>query len=81
MEKKYCIVCGCENFSRSKLYCSLKCKNQAYYQENKERLLPNHKEWIKNNSEKNKEASRKWQKKNHEHFLEDHKQLRTKKKE
>ena len=42
MEKKYCVVCGSENFSRSKLYCSVKCKNQAYYKQNRDELLESH---------------------------------------
>lgn len=70
MVKKFCVVCGCENFSRSKLYCSLKCKNQDYYRKNKDKLLDIHKDWIKNNSEKNKETSKKWRKENYEKALE-----------
>ena len=60
MEKKYCVVCGSENFSRSKLYCSVKCKNQAYYKQNRDELLESHKDWMKKNAEKARETTRKW---------------------
>ena len=70
MVKKFCVVCGSENFSRSKLYCCVKCKNQDYYRKNKDKLLDIHKDWIKNNSEKNKETSKKWRKENREKALE-----------
>ena len=60
MEKKYCVVCGSENFSRSKLYCSLKCKNQDYYRKNKEELLEKHNEWNKENYDKVRKQSKQW---------------------
>lgn len=34
--KKYCIVCGSENFSRSKKFCCEKCKQKYYYEQNKQ---------------------------------------------
>lgn len=33
--KRYCIVCGTENFSRSKKFCCEKCRQKYYYNQNK----------------------------------------------
>lgn len=62
--KKYCIVCGCENFSRSKRFCSKKCADkfwfQEYYKNNKEEVLEKNKKWQKDNPEKAKASYKKW---------------------
>jgi len=72
--KKYCIVCGNENFSRSKKFCCNKCQQAYYYQQNIDRLkeyksnyYQEHKEeilertdkWIKNNPDKHRAYNRK----------------------
>lgn len=62
--KKYCIVCGCENFSRSKMFCSTKCKQHYYYQKNKEELTEYKKEYYLNNKEEYKDRSTEWFKNN-----------------
>jgi len=76
--KKYCVVCGSENFSRSKLYCSLKCKHQDYYRKNKKELLERHNEWNKENYEKVKEQSKQWKEDNRELYLKYLKEWREK---
>lgn len=78
MEKKYCVVCGSENFSRSKLYCSLKCKNQDYYRKNKEELLEKHNEWNKENYDKVRKQSKQWKEDNRESYLKYLKEWREK---
>lgn len=77
---KTCKLCGKEHDRRSE-FCSLKCKNQYYYQNNKERLTEyrqeyyiTHKEecdkryldWVRNNSEKWSEIMKKYNKKRKE---------------
>ncbi len=69
MEKKYCVVCGSENFSRSKLYCSLKCKNRDYYRQNQKELLERHNEWNKENYDKVRKQSKEWKENNREAYL------------
>lgn len=80
MEKKYCVVCGNENLSRSKLYCCVKCKNQAYYKENRDELMVKHRNWIRNNPEKNRETAKAWREKNPIRDKEYHKEYYQKKK-
>lgn len=58
--RKFCIVCGNENFSRSKNFCCEKCHQQYYYQQNKEELLEKHKDYNDKNKEKIKESGKKW---------------------
>ena len=83
--KKFCIVCGSENFSRSKNFCCEKCHQQYYYQKNREKLLEKHnkhysenkEQYISNNykrylenKEKTREYLAKWQNENREHYRE-----------
>ena len=68
--KKFCIVCGTENFSRSKNFCCEKCHQQYYYQKNKEKLLEKHNEYYQDNKEKYKEYMSKWRKNNRERYNE-----------
>lgn len=74
MDKKYCIVCGCENFSRSKNFCSRKCYNayyfNGYYNKNKKQILEKNNKWNKDNSKKAKENYKKWKEKNEQYFQE-----------
>lgn len=62
--KKYCIVCGCENFSRSKMFCSKKCGDrywfQQYYKKHKEEVIEKNKKWQKDNPEKANASTKKW---------------------
>ena len=67
--KKYCVVCGSENFSRSKMYCSLKCKNQDYYRQNQKELLERHNEWNNENYDKVRAQSKQWKIDNRESYL------------
>lgn len=66
--KKYCIVCGTENFSRSKNFCCEKCHQKYYYQKNKEELQKKHIEYYNQNKETMIENSIKWQKNNPEKY-------------
>lgn len=82
--KKYCIVCGNENFSRSKKFCCDKCRQQYYYQTNRDRLkeykqkdyqknkeeyLERRKKYYLDNSERSKEYSKNYYLKNKEQIL------------
>lgn len=62
MKTKYCVNCGEENNTRSKMFCSQKCYNEYYYQKNQEDLLKKHKDWAKLNKESRK-------KRDHEYYL------------
>lgn len=68
--KKFCIVCGTENFSRSKNFCCEKCHQQYYYQKNKEKLLEKHNEYYQDNKEKMQENSKEWKENNKEKYKE-----------
>ena len=81
MEKKFCIVCGSENFSRSKLYCSTKCKNHDYFQKNKAEINEYRKEWGKNNRDKTSKYFSNWVDKNREEYNEYQKKWQRQKKE
>lgn len=81
MEKKFCIVCGSENFSRSKLYCSKKCKNHDYFQKNKAEINEYRKEWAKNNRDKTNKYFSNWVDKNREEYNEYQKKWQRQKKE
>lgn len=70
MEKKFCIVCGTENFSRSKLYCSRKCKNHDYFQKNKSEINEYRKKWAKENREKATKYAQNWVSNNREKYIE-----------
>lgn len=68
MVKKICIVCGSENFSRSKLYCCLECKNKDYYQKHKQQINENHKKWGKENRDKTNKYFKNWVNENREEY-------------
>ena len=57
--ERYCIVCGSENFSRSKRFCCKKCADkywfQKYYEIHKEEILEKNKKWAKKFPEKTRE--------------------------
>jgi len=81
MEKKFCVVCGSENFSRSKLYCSTKCANKDYYQKNKAQINENHKKWNKENRDKTNKYFENWKTNNREKHLKYQREWARKKKE
>lgn len=64
---KYCIVCGSENFSRSKRFCCRKCADkywfEQYYNNHKEEVLNKNKQWAKNNPERAREILLKYREK------------------
>ncbi len=74
MEQKICIVCGKENYSRSKRFCSEKCHQEWYYNQNKEKILERHRKWNKDNHESykkyHKEYHVKYYQENKERILE-----------
>ena len=49
--KRYCIVCGNENFSARSKFCCEKCRQQYYYQQNKEKRTQYKKDYYKNNKQ------------------------------
>lgn len=49
--KKYCIVCGTENFSRSPKFCCDKCRQHYYYQKNKKNISEYKKEYYTENKD------------------------------
>lgn len=81
MERKFCVVCGTENFSRSKLYCSKRCKNHDYFQKNKERINEYRKEWAKENRDTVNKHVRKYVENHREQYNEYQREYQRKKKE
>lgn len=53
-----CKNCGKEIVGKSKNFCSLKCKNHFYYEQNKEKFLEKNKKWAKDNKERKNEQQR-----------------------
>jgi len=80
LEKKFCIVCGSENFSRSKLYCSRKCKNHDYFQKNKAEINEYRKKWAKENRDTVNKHVRKYVENNREKYNEYHRDWYKKRK-
>lgn len=76
--KKYCIVCGTENFSRSK-FCCKKCEQKYYYEQNKEQRKQYKKEYYENHKEEYAERAKKWVNDNKEKWNEYQKSYRKEK--
>ena len=65
MEKE-CIICGKSHTRRSD-FCSEKCHQKWYYEQNKDKILKDHKEWHENNKEKHNSYSKEWRKQHKEY--------------
>ena len=68
MEERRCIICGNINLSRSKQFCSEKCHQKYYYEQNKEKLIKKHLEWNQENKNKVKISNKKYYENNKEYF-------------
>lgn len=66
---KQCKQCG-KSHDRKSDFCSEKCHQKWYYQQNKKKLLKTHSEWNKNNKDKVNQTNKKWQKNNEKYFKE-----------
>lgn len=66
--QKFCIVCGLENFSRSKNFCCEKCHQKYYYQKNKEQLLKKHNKHYSENKKQYNNNNKKWRTQNKEQY-------------
>lgn len=79
--KKYCIVCGSENFSRSKKFCCDKCRQQYHYQQNKEKRAQYKKEYYKAHKEECNKRTSNWVSQNRQQWNEYNKKRREEKKD
>lgn len=66
---KKCKQCGKSHDRRSD-FCSEKCHQKWYYEQNKEKLLKKHIQWQKDNKEKSNQQSKKWYENNKKYFQE-----------
>lgn len=64
--EKYCIMCGSINNTRSKNFCSEKCKQHHYYLDNLEKRKEYKVEHYKSNKNQYKENRDKWYENNRE---------------
>lgn len=78
--KKYCIVCGSENFSRSKKFCCDKCRQQYHYQQSKEKITQYKKDYYKTHKEECDNRHNNWIDENRQQWNEYNKKRREEKK-
>lgn len=69
MERK-CIVCKKDNPNPRSMFCSSKCKQQYYYQKNKEQRAAYKKEHYQEHKEEYVERAMDWKKKNRDRWNE-----------
>ena len=81
---KKCIVCNTELTGRKLLFCSLKCKNQYHYENDKEKITAYKKEYYQKNYEKCRKKHKEWMENNREKvnaYMRNYKKLQKQKEE
>jgi hypothetical protein len=79
--KRYCIVCGNENFSPRSKFCCKKCEQKYYYEQNKQKRKEYKKEYFQEHKEEYAERKRKWINEHREEWNEYNKNRRKGEKE
>lgn len=80
MERK-CIVCGNDNLTSRSKFCSNQCKQQYYYQKNKEQRSIDKKKYYQEHKQEYLERQQKWFENNREKWNEYMQERRKQEKE